>query len=205
MNLWKLRGVLGCFLPHVVYKGLSHSAGAGRYLYSIKNIEPNIEENHNSNFPTKFHCAKQVLEKIRNKTEIGNSTVERISIALDGGVGLQGGACGAMAGAVMAIGLHLAKNIRKSGMLSNWKDFLQSPKKLRKQKSFDDFFSVGGKLMDSFVDHMQSLECKEISKTTFNSWDEFQQYGASDSSKVCHDLIDFAADIAIDLIKKGGA
>ncbi len=202
MNLWKLRGVLGCFLPHTIYKGLSHSGGASKYIYSIKDLEPEIELNHDSEFPNKFHCAKQVLEKIRNKTEIGNSTVERISIALDGGVGLQGGACGAMTGAIMALGLHLAKNIRKSGILSNWKDFLQSPKKLNKQKSFDDLFSVGGKLMDSFLEQTNSLECKDISNTTFNSWKEFQQFGASDSSKVCHELIDFAANKAIELINK---
>ncbi|MHA1744690.1 MAG: C-GCAxxG-C-C family protein [Promethearchaeota archaeon] len=202
MNLWKLRGVLGCFLPHTIYKGLSHTGGSGKYLYSIKDINPKIELNHYSNFPSTFHCAKRVLEKIRDQTGIGYATAERLSIALDGGVGLQGGACGAMAGAVMAISLHLAKNIRESGTLSNWKDFLQSPKKLSKQKSFDDFFSVGGKLMDSFVDRMHSLECKDICHTTFNSWQEFQEFGASDSSKVCHELIEFAANTAIDLIKK---
>ncbi|MHA2019494.1 MAG: C-GCAxxG-C-C family protein [Promethearchaeota archaeon] len=202
MNLWKLRGVLGCFLPHLIYKGLSHSGGASKYLYSIKDLEPEIDLNHDSDFPNRFHCAKQVLEKIRNETGVGNSTVERISLALDGGVGLQGGACGAMAGAVMAISLHLGKNFRKSGTLSNWKDFLQSPKKLSKQKSFDDFFSVGGKLMDSFLELTPSFECKEICNTTFNSWKEFQQFGTSDSSKVCHELIDFAANKAIELINK---
>lgn len=201
LNLWKLRGILGCFLPNYIYKGLSHSGGASKYLYSIKDQELEIDH---FDVPNKFHCAKQVLEKIRNETNIGNETVERISIALDGGVGLQGGACGAIAGAVMAISLHLGKNFRKSGTLSNWKDFIQSPEKLRKQKSFDDFFSVGGKLMDSFLEFTPSLECRDISNTTFNSWKEFQQFGESDSSKVCHELIDFAANKAIELINKKG-
>ncbi len=202
LNLWKLRGVLSCFLPHTIYKGLSHTGGTGKYIHSIKDLEFEIEMNQDSDFPNNFHCAKQVLEKIREETEIGNSTVERISIALDGGVGLQGGACGAMAGAIMAISLHLAKNIRKSGVLSNWKDFILSPGKLSKQKSFDDFFSVGGKLMDSFLEKTHSLECKDISNTEFNSLKEFQQFGGSDSSKVCHELIDFAANKAIELINK---
>ena len=204
LNLWKLRGVLGCFLPQNTYKGLSHSGGASKYIYSIKDLEPEIDSNQNFEFPNKFHCAKQVLEKIRNETGIGNSAVERISIALDGGVGLQGGACGAIAGAVMAISLHLGKNFRKSGTLSNWKDFMQSPGKLSKQKSFEDLFSVGGKLMNSFEEQTSSLECKDICNTTFNSWKEFQQFGASGSSDKCKKLIDFTANKAIELINKKG-
>ena len=80
----------------------------------------------------------------------------------------------------------------------------ESVKKLNEQKSFDDFFSVGGKLMDSFLEFTPSLECKDISNTTFNSWKEFQQFGASDSSNECRKLIDFAANKAIELINKKG-
>jgi hypothetical protein len=202
LNLWKLRGIMGLFLPQNLYKCLSQIGGTGKYLYSKKDLESTVEIAPDTDFPQKFHCAKQVLEKIRNQTGIGNSTVERISVALDGGVGLQGGACGAMAGAVMAIGLHLAKNMRKSGMSSNMIALMQSPKKLRRQKSFEDFYSAGGKLMDSLLEQTQSLECRDISLTTFDSWEEFQQFGASGSSKVCHDLIDFAANKAIELINK---
>ena len=46
------------------------------------------------------------------------------------------------------------------------------------------------------------MECKDICNTIFNSWKEFQQFGASDSSKVCHELINFAANKAIELISK---
>ncbi|MHA1511765.1 MAG: C-GCAxxG-C-C family protein [Promethearchaeota archaeon] len=202
LDFWKSSDLAKLSRPNNLFKDLAHTVGSAKYLYSIKDLEPEIEINHDSDFSNKFHCAKQVLEKIRNETNIGNSTVERISVALDGGVGLQGGACGAMTGAVMAISLHLAKNIRKSSMLSNMKDLRESPKKLNEQKSFDDFYSVGGKFMSSFLEQTSNLECKDISNTIFNSWKEFQQFGASDSSKECQRLIEFAANKAINLINK---
>jgi C_GCAxxG_C_C family probable redox protein len=202
LDFWKSKDLSKLSKPRNLSKGLARTYESAKYVYSIKDLEPEIEINHESEFSTKFHCAKQVLEKIRKETNIGNSTVERISIALDGGIGLQGGACGAMTGAVMALSLHLAKNIRKSNMLSNMKDIQASPKKLTEQKSFDDFFSVGGKFMVSFLEQTSSLECKDISNGIFNSWNEFQKFGVSESSTVCHKLIEFAANKAIELINK---
>ncbi len=204
LDFWKSSDLSKLSLPHKLFKELAHTGGSAKYLYSIKDLEPETEINLDSDFQNKFHCAKQVLEKIRKSTEVGNSAVERISIALDGGVGLQGGACGALTGAVMALSLHLGKDIRNSSILTNMKDMKESVKKLNEQKSFDDFFSVGGKFMSSFLEQTPSLECKDICNKNFNSWKEFQEFGASDSSKECHKLIEFAANKAIELINKKG-
>ena len=48
------------------------------------------------------------------------------------------------------------------------KDMKESVKKLNEQKSFDDFYSVGGKFMSSFLEQTPSLECKDICNKNFN-------------------------------------
>jgi hypothetical protein len=198
LNLWTKSGLLGLFLPSKLSTCLSHTGGTSKYLFENKDNVPEVQVPSDS--INSFHCAKQVLEKIRENTGVGNGIVERISIALDGGLGLQGDACGAIAGAVMAISLKLAKNMRESNMLSNMGSFLSSPRKLRKQKSHDDFFSVGGKLMDSITEITDFLECRNIINKNFENWEDFQQFGTSKGSTKCREIIDFVSTKTSELL-----
>jgi len=191
LNLETRRGFLSLFLPRKLYICVSHTGGTSRYLFENKDKRAVIKNFKDSHSINSFHCAKHVLQKIRERTGIGNDTLERISIALDGGLGLQGDACGAIAGAVMAIGLKLAKNMRNSNMVSNLGTFLLSPRKVRKQTSFDDFYSLGGKLMDSIMEITDSLECRNIINRKFEDREDFQKFGNSESSLKCRKLIDF--------------
>lgn len=198
LNLWTKSGLLGLFLPSKLSTCLSHTGGTSKYLYENKDNIPEVQVPSGS--INSFHCAKQVLEKIRENTGVGNDIVERISIALDGGLGLQGDACGAIAGAVMAISLKLAKNMRESNILLNMGSFLSSPRKLRKQKSLDDFFSVGGKLMDSITEITDSLECRNIINKNFENWEDFQKFGNSEESIKCREIMDFVSTKASELL-----
>ena len=51
------------------------------------------------------YCADEVLRGIREETGQGSLYLEQISLAFDGGVGLSGGLCGALAGGLLAMGL----------------------------------------------------------------------------------------------------
>ncbi len=198
LNLWTRSGLLGIILPGKLKICLTHTGGTSKYLYENKDKTPRITQPSVST--TTFHCAKQVLEKIRKSTGIGNDALERISIALDGGIGLQGDACGAIAGAVMAISLKFAKNMRESNVFSNLARFLLSSRKLRNQKSFDDFFSVGGKLMENIAEITNSLECRHIISKKFEGWEDFQQFGNSEYSLKCQEIIDFVSSITSQLL-----
>ena len=165
LDFWKSEDLSKLSKPRNLFRELAQTYNSAKYVHSIMDIEPKIESKPDSEFPSKFHCAKQVLEKIRNETTIGNSTVERISIALDGGVGLQGGACGAMTGAVMALSLHLAKNIRESNVYRNMKDLQASPQKLTEQKSFDDFSL---KLINGVVSNLKEID--EVICSIVENW-----------------------------------
>ena len=200
LNFWKRRGVMGLLLPHKLYKCLSHSSKAMKYLYSIKDTSPEIDSSQFTGFSNSFHCARPVFEKVRKSTSIGSPRLERISIALDGGIGLQGGACGAITGAIMAISLHSGRNYMESNMLKNTRAFYKDSKKLRKMKpsDFNTFFVGGRKIIEGFLEKTGTLECKDITNKKFDNWKEFQQFGAS--SEKCKEIIDFCAKEAIKFI-----
>lgn len=200
LNLWKRRGVMGLLLPQKFYRCLSHTSKAMKHLYSIKDTLPEIDSSQFSGFSNSFHCARTVFEEVRKSTSVGSPRLERISVALDGGIGLQGGACGAIAGAIMAMSLHSGVNYMESGMLKNMRAFYKSAKRQRKMKPSDsnDVFVGGRKIIEGFLERTGTLECKDITNTTFNNWKEFQQFGAS--SEECKELIDFCAKEAINFI-----
>jgi len=91
---------------------------------------------------TTEHCAQKILREIREKTEIGNEQLERISVALDGGIGLSGGGCGALSGALMALGLKYALDPQKT-----------EPDKLRNiYRAMDsEFFRMAKILVKNFI------------------------------------------------------
>ena len=59
-----------------------------------------------------MHCAQQVLKGIKEQTGIGDDLLEQLSFVSDGGIGLQSGACGALAGAIMGVNLLIGMNVR---------------------------------------------------------------------------------------------
>jgi hypothetical protein len=66
------------------------------------------------------YCASQVLAGIRADTGYGSLYLEQLSMALDGGVGLSGGLCGALAGAIMALSYGRAFPSR-AGLMTEFK------------------------------------------------------------------------------------
>jgi len=198
LNLWK--SVMGLFRPRNLRKCLSHTGGAAEYLCSIKDSLPEIDPMQYNGISNSFHCARTVLEEVRNKTSVGSPFLERISVALDGGIGLQGGACGAISAAIMAISVDSGQNYMDYGMLKNIRSLLKSAKELRKNNPVDDknVFTAGRRIIEKFLDKAGSLECSIISNTKFDNWKEFQQYGAT--CKECKELIAFSANEAINFI-----
>jgi len=116
---------------------------------------------------TAEHCAQKTLREIRQNTGIGNEELERISIALDGGIGLSGGGCGALSGALMALGLKYALDTKNT-----------DPDKLKNiYKAMDsEFFSMARILVNHFIKEFKYLECKKIAGKSFEDWDEFSEF-----------------------------
>jgi hypothetical protein len=134
------------------------------------------------------HCAAKVLAEIRAQTGVGSERLERISVALDGGVGLSGGGCGALSGALMALGLRYALDTKNT-----------EPDQLKNiYRAFDaEFFRQAILLANGFIKEFGALECSRLTDRNFKDWDEFSAFRNSDS---CDRLNKFVTEKTIELI-----
>jgi len=138
------------------------------------------------------HCATNVLAKIRQETGIGSHLLERVSIALDGGIGLNGGGCGALAGGIMALGLAFALDTNQL-----------DPAQLRNVfRSMDAvFFRQAAQLTNGFIDQFQFLECSRLTGKNFADWEEFRIHR---STNACDQINTFVSETAIQIIQNAG-
>ena len=90
-------GQIRYFLPgDRVGKCLWHIRGAIRHLYNYQEKDLPTPEEPKERQDEPIHCAQAVLRGIRDRTGIGDPLLERLSFVFDGGVGYQGGVCGAL-------------------------------------------------------------------------------------------------------------
>ena len=186
-----------------VGKCLWHIRCAARYLYIHKEKglpEIDIGPKEIQNEP--IHCAQAVLKGIRNRTGIGDPLLERLSFIFDGGIGLQGGVCGALAGAVLGINLLLGMNIGDTTYFQRLKAFVIGHINLLLDKPIGDPepFGVGKNIVQRFREEAGSTECYRIVGKEFSDWTDFQKH-ISFSDK-CAGLIELATTEATNVIQR---
>jgi hypothetical protein len=139
-----------------------------------------------------MHCAGEVLKGIRERTKTGDDLLEKISFVFDGGIGLRGGLCGALAGALLALNLTAGWDIRSMGLASTAKNFFIGHLNLLKKEPIGkrETFGIGKRTVDNFVALAGALECGDILQKEFTSRDDFQQH--IHASGKCRDLMDLA-------------
>ena len=197
-------GQLRYFMPgDKVSKCLWHIRGAIRYLYSFRQKElPMIKVKSEAKQDKPIHCAKQVLKGIKEKTGTGEDLLEQLSFVFDGGIGLQGGACGALAGAIMGVNLLIGMNIRDMRYSEILKAFAVGHKNLRTNKPVEkaEPFNVGKDIVKNFKNEAGAIECQNITGQKFSDWSDFQKFISS--SVKCTGLMEFAKDQASTAIRK---
>jgi hypothetical protein len=136
------------------------------------------------------HCAAKVLAEIRAQTGVGSERLERISVALDGGIGLSGGGCGALSGALMALGLRYALDTKNT-----------EPDKLKNiYRAMDsEFFRKAILLANGFIKEFGALECSRLGGRKFKDWDEFSEFR---NSAACDMLNKFVTEKTIEIIEE---
>lgn len=200
LDFRKQIGVLGLFLPQKLYKDFSHASGGVKKLFSICNkILTEELEGDAKGLTSSYHCAQPVLEKIQKETSFENPVLEKISIALDGGVGLQGGVCGAIAASVMAINALIGLNYNETGYFKNLKTLLTVSKALKKKKenTFNPFYE-SNQIILKFLEKAGSLECKKIVEREFQDWKDFQEFRKS--CEKCEELVKLCSQETITII-----
>jgi hypothetical protein len=206
VDFWTLGGLIKYLLPgHRMVRCLSHINGAVKHLYDIQQSSIPMIDLVDEHPMMHLHCAQAVLEGVRANTGIGDPVLERISIVLDGGVGLQGGACGALAGAILAINILLDVNPREVSLPRSHYIFYKGLTYLRSDKPDEirDPFSVGKRIVTKFEEASGSIDCSMITEKKFTDWDNFQSFiRSSDKCKALMDLSISEATWAIDRYRK---
>ena len=149
-----------------------------------------------------IHCAQQVLKGIKEKTDIGDDLLEKLSFVFDGGMGLQGGACGALVGAILGVNLLIGMNVRDMKYSEIIKAFAVGHKNLLTDKPVEnpEPFNVGKEIVKNFKKEAGAIECQTITGQKFSDWSVFQDFISS--SKKCSKLIEFAKHQATISVEK---
>lgn len=149
----------------------------------------------------RVHCAQRVLELVKEKTGVGNERLERISIVFDGGVGLKGQLCGAVAASVMAVNLKFGFNVRETGYSGNVHKFMMGHLNLIRKtpKKSTEIFALGKIIVDEFSEKFGSINCRCLTGVDFGTEEHFHLYMAK--SDVCRRIIEEAARLAVEVIQ----
>ena len=204
VNFYTTGGQLRYLLPgDRVGKCLWHIRGAMRYLYACQEKGlPVIDVEPKGTQYEPIHCAQVVLRGIRERTGIGDPLLERLSFIFDGGVGFQGGVCGALAGAVMGLNLLLGMNIRETSYFKTLKAFTVGHINLLLDKPIGkpEPFGVGKNIIQRFREEAGAIECRTITEKEFSGWTDFQKHISS--SDKCTGLIELVTTEASKAIKR---
>jgi hypothetical protein len=204
VDLWTLQGFIRYMIPpDRMFRCLSHTSGAMQYLYDMQGYDlPMVESVSMGSNTHPIHCAQSVLEEVRKRTGIGDPLLEKVSTVLDGGVGLQGGACGALAGAVMAINVPMGINLRDASVLQAMIAFFSGHKHLRStdMNKTDDPYAVGKRIVERFTEDAKSIDCSAITGEDFSGWASFHRHMSS--SDTCRRLLDLCISEATSAIEQ---
>ncbi len=179
-----------------------HISGAVRYLHELQQQPlPDSPRSVSCDAGRVSHCATTVLAEIEKKTGLADDILNRIAFVFDGGVGLSGGICGALVGAILGINLKFGMDIRNISYLKNFNGFIAGHLNLLRKKppSKAEPFSVGNNIVQQFINQAGSVECATITGQTFSDYPEFCQY--IDTASTCRELMDMAAKSAVAAIE----
>jgi len=204
VDFWSLGGLTRYLLPgDRVLRCLAHISKSMQYVYDNRDQDlPRIEVEQVDREAAPIHCAQAVLKSVRANTTIGDPILERLSVVLDGGVGLQGGACGALAGAIMEINILVGMNLRDATFMEAVKAFFGGHKNLRanKPKEIPEPYNVGKEVVRKFKEEAGAIECRTITGKDFSDWRSFQEYMCS--SDKCQKLIELSINEATKAIER---
>lgn len=128
-------------------------------------------------------CSESVLLAVSQEFGIESEIIPKIASCFAGGIGNSGSVCGAVTGAVMAIGL-----IVKEG--NSMEDYMEK-------------MSMVQELRQRFEDEMQTIICHELTGADLMTPEGIEEFMKSDiPQEVCFPAVGKAFDIVMDILKK---
>jgi C_GCAxxG_C_C family probable redox protein len=115
--------------------------------------------------------------------ETGNDVIPQIASAFAGGIGNTGAVCGAVIGAVMAIGL-------KQGRADTMEEALRN-------------LAVTREFRRRFEAEMKTISCRELTGADLTTEEGIEQFMSSDTPQaVCFPAVGVAYRLVVDLLKE---
>jgi len=144
------------------------------------------------------YCAAEVLNGVRTDTGYGSLHLEQISLALDGGIGLSGGLCGALAGALMPIGLIWGIDPKHEGFVGTLAASVKGHRNLYLKRQEPELWSVASPFMREFKSKFGSFECRDLTGRSFADGTALAGFMAA--SAVCAEIKNWCRERACELI-----
>jgi len=130
-------------------------------------------------------CAESVLLATCEEfgIEVGETVIPRIAYGFAGGIGNTGAVCGAVAGAVMAIGVVKGRGKTMEEMMG--------------------ILGLGAGFRKRFEAEMKTISCRELTGMNLTTPEGLQQFMGSDVPQtVCFPAVAAAYRIVVDLLKE---
>lgn len=150
-----------------------------------KNNENNIEKISADYFNSGFNCAESVLLGIAKVKKIKNKCIPKIASGFGGGLGRHGEVCGAITGAVMAIGLKYGR----------------SEKEGKNKEAKENIYKIVDSFLKSFEKEFKNTRCIDLIGCDMLTPEGLQKIKDENIHiNICTKLVKFAAREAIKLI-----
>lgn len=146
-------------------------------------VKKTIGEKTKENFNNGFNCAESVLKSLTDEMDIGCSCIPKIATGFGAGLGRHGEICGAITGAVMALGLKYGR--------SDIKD----PEAKEKAYAIVDGF------VKTFKSKFKNVRCMDLTGCNMLTPEGLQKAKDNNVHKnICTDLVMFASAEALKLL-----
>ena len=151
-----------------------------------------VEKEARENEVTYWDCSQVVLDVLQRNFNIGDREVLRAATAMGGGIVDEQEACGALIGAVMAVGLMYGR--RK----------LERETFVRESYEYMDAYIRSQRLCDIFRDRFGSLRCSDVRKTVrgeeCGEYDRTGKLEEIEGQQSCREVAGLAARMAAEVM-----
>lgn len=131
-----------------------------------------------------FNCCESVLSALCDFLSIKAETIPRIATGFGGGVGHTGDICGAVTGAVMALGLKHGRD---------------NPGEKEKR---DRLYLLVEQLLKDLQKEIGSIQCFDLIGVRMNTEEGMRTYHEQKLGKRCHSIIEQVETIAREYVEK---
>ncbi|MHA1475553.1 MAG: C-GCAxxG-C-C family protein [Promethearchaeota archaeon] len=175
LDLNKLTGKIGLLIPSKAKGCVKQTTWTMNYVFESK------ISSSDSLIKSIDNCCSSIFEEIEKRTGISDPYLKQLSTGLSGGIGLSGGGCAALSAGIMLLGLKYGNE-----------DLEYGKKRSPLRWSPPIFVKYANKIIKIFKEKFGSLECRDITNTTFKDIENFNEYR---SQGHCNEINKFIIDI----------